>query len=313
MKEKVATRKAFGEALATLGEDYPQVVCYDADLSKSTQSHLFAQKYPQRFFEMGIQEANMIGAAAGISFTGKIPFICSFGAFLTGRYDQIRMSIAYSQANVKLVGTHCGVGIGEDGHSQMGLEDIALMRALPNMVVLQPSTGQECRQMVKWAIFRQGPVYLRLTRQKLQEFPLTPFTSPGKFPLLKEGEDVAFLAVGGLLEPALTAALTLRAKGHKNPAVYNCSSAKPLDDATMRELCERFHLLYVFEDHSILGGTGSAIGEWVSRWSPRHVRVVPYGIQDVFGESGTPQSLYEKHGFTPQKIVEHVLALDKNK
>lgn len=302
----MATRQAFGRALAELGERYPQIVCYDADLSKSTGSHLFAQKYPHRFFEMGIQEANMIGAAAGISFTGKIPFICSFGAFLTGRYDQIRMSIAYSQANVKLIGTHCGVGIGEDGHSQMGLEDISLMRALPSMVVLQPSTAKECYQMVEWAIKKEGPVYLRLTRQKLKEFSLAPFHSPGAYPLLKKGKDIAFLAVGGLLEAAAAAAEDLKAQGLKDPAVYNCSSAKPLDSATMNELCENFHTLYVFEDHSIIGGTSSALAEWVARYSPRHVKVVPYGIQDTFGESGTPKALYSKHGFTPEKIIQMV-------
>ena len=303
MTKKKATRRSFGEVLVELGEKYPHVVCYDADLSKSTQSHLFAKKYPERFFEMGIQEANMIGAAAGISFTGKIPFACSFGAFLTGRYDQIRMSIGYAHANVKLVGTHCGVGIGEDGHSQMGLEDVALMRAIPNMVVLQPSTDGECRQMVEWAIQHQGPVYFRLTRQGLTDFDMDRFQHPGHFHCLQEGQDKAFLAVGALLEPALLAARQLQAEGFSSPAVYNCSSAKPLDQTMMQELCEKFHELYVFEDHSVVGGTASAIAEWVAQFAQRHIRVIPYGLPDVFGESGTPQALYEKYGFTQKAIA----------
>ena len=303
LTDRVATRQAFGQALGELGEQYPDLVCYDADLSKSTQSQIFAKKFPRRFFEMGIQEANMIGAAAGISFTGKIPFICSFAAFLTGRYDQIRMSIGYAQANVKLVGTHCGVGIGEDGHSQMGIEDIALMRAIPNMVVLQPSTGGECRQMVEWAIQHRGPVYLRLTRQGLAEFPLLPWQGPGHFALLEEGKELAFLAVGGLLEPALLAARQLRKQGACVPAVYNCSSAKPLDQKTMEDLCRQYRQIHVFEDHTVMGGTGSAIAEWVAQWSSRHVQVIRHGVQDVFGESGTPAALYQKHGFTPEAIV----------
>jgi transketolase len=148
----------------------------------------FAKKYPERFFEMGIQEANMIGVAAGLSFAGKIPFICSFAAFITGRYDQIRMSIGYSNANVKIIGTHSGVGIGEDGHSQMGLEDVSLMRAIPNMVVLQPGDHEETNHMMEWAINHSGPVYLRLTRQDLKQFHIKKFT-PGIFPLISQGEN----------------------------------------------------------------------------------------------------------------------------
>ena len=267
--KKIATRQAFGAALGELGGKYPEIVCYDADLSKSTQSQIFARKYPERFFQMGIQEANMIGAAAGISFTGKIPFICSFGAFLTGRYDQVRMSVGYAQANVKLVGTHCGVGIGEDGHSQMGLEDIALMRAIPHMVVLQPSTAQECHQMVEWAIGHPGPVYLRLTRQGLRDYPLPPWQRPGQFAQLKAGRDLALLGVGGLLEPALLAAQKLQQAGTCDPAVYNCSCAKPLDDALMEQLCSQYRTLWVLEDHNHLGGhrigsgrMGGPAGPW---------------------------------------------------
>ncbi len=300
----IATRKAFGQALAKLGEKYPQVVCFDADLAKSTMSGLFAEKYPERFIEMGIQEANMIGTAAGISFTGKIPFICSFGAFVTGRFDQIRMSIGYSQANVKIIGTHSGVAIGEDGHSQMGLEDIALMRAIPGMVVLQPATAKETEEMVEWAIQYQGPVYLRLTRQGVEDLEMDSFT-PGIFPQLKEGENIAFLGTGGVLSATLAAAMELSNNGKLNPAVFNANCVKPLNNDFMHKLANNYRTIVVFEDHSTLGGTGSAIAEWMSEHADTPRRVIRYGIKDVFGESGTPNSLLEKHGLTKEKIVEY--------
>jgi transketolase len=299
---KIATRKSFGQALADFGDEYQNVVCFDADLSKSTMSSIFAKKYPERFFEMGIQEANMIGAAAGMSFTGKIPFVCSFGAFLTGRFDQIRMSVGYSQANVKLVGTHCGVGIGEDGHSQMGLEDVALMRTIPKMTVLQPSGDKECRQMVEWAIKHQGPVYLRLTRQGLKEFDLPSFEL-SKYPKIMEGERVAFLATGGLLEAAHEAAIRLTEIGRMTPSVYNLNSCKPLDSDFLTELAEKYKEFVVFEDHSIIGGSGAAIAEWMAEFAPIPRRVRRYGVRDTFGESGRPEDLYQKHGFTVEGIV----------
>ena len=303
---KMATRKAFGQALEALGEKYPNVVCLDADLSKSTMSMLFAKRYPHRFFEMGIQEANMIGVAAGMSFTGKIPFICSFAAFITGRFDQIRMSIGYSQANVKIIGTHCGVGIGEDGHSQMGLEDIALMRTIPHMVVLQPGDQKETAEMVEWAINHHGPVYLRLTRQDLEPYNMTPFQL-GIFPKIKAGKKIAFLACGGLLSATLSAAQELEKTKTMNPAVYNANGAKPLNQQFMLNLAREYEEIVVFEDHSVMGGTGSAIAEWMAEFAPTPLRVRRYGIQDTFGESGTPEDLYEKHGLTAAHIFRHFM------
>ncbi len=300
-----ATRKSFGEALAQLGEKYSNVVCFDADLSKSTMSALFAKKYPTRFFEMGIQEANMIGTAAGISFTGKIPFICSFAAFLTGRFDQIRMSIGYAQANVKLIGTHCGVAIGEDGHSQMGLEDIALMRSIPGMVVLQPADDKETHECIEWAIKHIGPVYIRLTRQEVKPFNLDSF-KPGIFQKVVDGEKVAFLSTGGMLEEVATAATILKSKGVMSPAVYNMSTVKPLDSKFMGELAKKFDEFVVFEDHTTMGGSGSAIAEWISESAQTPRRVKRYGVRDQFGESGTPQELLEKHGLVAQRIVDNL-------
>jgi len=295
--EKIATRKSFGMALEQLGEKYPQVVCLDADLSKSTQSQMFAKKFPNRFFEMGIQEANMIGVAAGMSFAGKIPFICSFAAFLTGRFDQIRMSIGYAEANVKLIGTHAGVGIGEDGHSQMGLEDLALMRSIPNMVVLQPGDHEETLAMMEWAIKHEGPVYLRLTRQGLPQHQIKTF-EPGVFPEIKSGSKIAFFASGGPLPHALEASKLM--KDH-DIAVYNMSTIKPLNDQFMSRTLAEFETVFVFEDHSIYGGAASSIAEWSAK-QPSPTRIIPYGVNDIFGESGTPEDLYKKHGFTAELI-----------
>src|SRR3954451_13425555 len=177
-----ATRQAFGESLARLGETHSEIVVLDADLAKSTKSEIFAKKFPKRFYEMGIAEANMIGTAAGLSFTGKLPFLCSFGAFLTGRYDTIRLSVSYANANVRLIGTHAGVGIGDDGHSQMGLEDISLMRALPTMGVFQPMDAKETDLIMDYLVKEwTGPAYVRLTRQNLPDlYPTDAPFKPGK-------------------------------------------------------------------------------------------------------------------------------------
>lgn len=299
--EKIATRQAFGKALEKFGEKYPQVVCLDADLSKSTMSKFFAAKYPERFFEMGIQEANMVGAAAGMSFTGKVPFICSFAAFVTGRFDQIRMSIGYSNANVKIIGTHAGVGIGEDGHSQMGLEDVALMRSIPNMVVLQPTSAAETEQMIEWAINYNGPVYFRLTRQGIPQYDISDFKL-GSIPKLMDGEGSAFLATGGLVEAAYEAAKKLHESGKAKPAVFNGSSIKPINEDELSKIVDSFDEVIVFEDHSKIGGLGSAVCEFVAENGSK-AKVIRYAVNDTFGESGTPSDLYEKHGFTADSIA----------
>lgn len=303
---KIASRQSFGEALAALGEKNKNVVCFDADLSKSTMSMLFAKKFPERFYEMGIQEANMIGAAAGMAFMGKIPFICSFGAFVTGRFDQIRMSLGYANANVKIIGTHSGVGIGEDGHSQMGLEDLSIMRSIANMVVLQPADDKETKEMIEWAAVYNGPVYLRLTRQGLQSYNMPKF-EVGVFPEIKSGEKVAFLGCAGLLEAAYEAAGELSKMGKMNPAVYNASTSKPLNNQFMKNMVNKYSKIVVFEDHNVNGGTGSAICEWVAENAEKYVQVYRYGVRDVFGESGTPEALYQKFGFTKDGIMKMFL------
>jgi len=297
-----ATRQAFGEALAEVGATNPEVVVFDADLSKSTMSKLFAEKFPDRFFEMGIQEANMIGAGAGMALSGKVPFICSFACFVTGRYDTIRMSVAYSQAAVRIVGTHAGIGIGEDGNSQMGLEDLGLMRGLPHMAVIQPGDELETKQVVRYlANGHEGPVYLRLTRQKL------PDVSPpgyqfqlGKGCVLRDGKDATCFASGGTVEGALKAAEIISGEG-SDVRVVNLSTIKPIDVDLIVRCAKETGRLFTVEDHNLIGGMGSAVCEAVAEHCPVPVR--RWGLPDKFGESGTPEALYRKYELDGEGIA----------
>lgn len=303
---KLATRKAFGEALLSLGDKNSRVLALDADLSKSTFSYLFGEKYPDRFFQMGIAEANMIGVAAGMALSGYIPFACSFACFITGRFDQIKMSIAYSNAAVRVVGTHAGVGIGEDGYSQQALEDIALMRSLPTMQVFQPADDIETHAMVNYLAQNHQPAYLRLTRQNLQRVHSQDHIfTPGKFSVLKEGDDIGLFATGGTVQHALEAAQKL-ASNNIGVKVYNASSIKPIDEEAIINECKSKKLLFSVEDHNIMGGLGSAIAECMAKRG-NNPRLVQIGIKDEFGESGTPDDLYHKHGLSADKIASCVI------
>ena len=312
-----STRQAFGESLAAWGEKNKNVVVLDADLSKSTKSEIFAKKYPARFFEMGISEANMIGTAAGLAFTGKLPFLCSFGCFLTGRYDTIRLSVAYSGANVRLVGTHAGVGICDDGYSQMGLEDLTLMRALPTMGVFQPMDARETELIMdylceKWT----GPAYLRLTRQNLPElFPMAEKVGAKweatKITKLKDAisgkkKVVAFASGAGTAE-AVKAAELLQSSGI-SMALYNVHCLKPFDEAGTMAAVKDADLIITVEDHSVIGGLGSCVAETVVKMD-RHAKLVMVGVQDQFGESGEPDELYDIHGISGKKIAEKISKL----
>ncbi len=303
-----STRQAFGESLALLGEKHPQIVVLDADLAKSTKSEIFAKKFPNRFFEMGIAEANMIGTAAGLSFTGKLPFLCSFGCFLTGRYDTIRLSVSYAQANVRLVGTHAGVGIGDDGHSQMGLEDISLMRALPKMGVFQPMDAKETEYVMEYLTTQWvGPAYLRLTRQNLPNlYPAnTPFR-PGKLiqihkPSQQGSYPVVCIATGAGVAEAVQAAKILEESGIRM-SVWNAHCLKPFDDETTLEIAQNAGLLVTVEDHTVIGGLGSCVAEALAKIS-QHPRLVKLGVQDTFGESGEPNELYDKFGISAKEVT----------
>lgn len=305
-----ATRQAFGESLAELGAKHSEIVVLDADLSKSTKSELFAKKFPERFFEMGIAEANMIGTAAGLAFAGKIPFLCSFGCFLTGRYDTIRLSVAYSGANVRLVGTHAGVGIGDDGHSQMGLEDITLMRALPTMGVFQPMDTFETQKIMESLVTAwQGPAYLRLTRQNLPD--LSPKDQKFEFGKLVKvtrpsNPKVLVIGTGAGTAEAYSAAQQL---GATVPVeVWNANTLKPFDEKTLHQELSRFQAILTVEDHSVIGGLGSAVAEVLATES-HHPRLIRIGVQDQFGESGEPLELFEKHGLTGRQIAQRIAEL----
>ena len=306
----LSTRRAFGEALVLLGEKHPEIVVLDADLSKSTQSELFAKKFPERFFEMGISEANMIGAAAGLAFAGKLPFACSFGCFLTGRYDTIRLSVAYAQANVRLVGTHAGLGVGEDGYSQMGLEDISLMRALPTMGVFQPMDAEETRLILEYLVSAwRGPAYLRLTRQNLPDFPLGGAVfQPGKLRCILEklkSQRVLVLATGSTVEQACLASEILETSPI-GLSVWNVHCLKPFDEATLLELMQGYSLVVTVEDHTVVAGLGSAVAQVMAQVS-RHPRLICLGVQDIFGESGKASLLYERFGISGAAIASRIL------
>ncbi|MFN7133688.1 MAG: transketolase family protein [Myxococcales bacterium] len=287
-----ASRDAFGEAVARLGEKYTDVVVLDADLAKSTKSEIFAKKFPDRFFEMGIQEANMIGVGAGLALSGKIPFICSFAAFVCGRFDQIKLSIAYSHANVRVVGSHAGVGIGEDGYSQQGLEDIACMRSLPNMAVIQPADGPETEAAVEYLITtHKGPAFLRTTRQKLEQVTGEGYRFEfGKAVKLREGSDLAIFATGGTVQHAVKAHESLKAQGIA-ARVVNVHTLKPIDrDAIIDAAKSCKGGILTVEDHQIVGGLGSAVAEVLAE-SGIGAKLYRHGL-DAFGESGTPEELY---------------------
>jgi len=296
-----STRLAFGETIAQLGELYPQIVVLDADLSKSTMSNLFAKKFPDRFFEMGIQEANMIGISAGLALSGKVSYACSFACFITGRYDTIRVSVAYNKANVRIIGTHAGIGIGEDGTTQMGLEDISLMRSLPNFSVCQPCDEIETRELIKYSVTHNGPMYIRLTRQNLDDI----FDDNYKFEFgkgvqLSNGNDAVIFATGSLVSEALKASKILKQKGI-NLRVINIHTIKPIDKEIIIKSARECGLIFTAEDHNIIGGLGSAVAEVLSENYP--AKIIRIGLPDVFGESGTPEALYKKYGFDAESLA----------
>jgi len=301
-KAKKATRAAFGEAVVRLGEKNPNVVVLDADLSCSTKSIGFAKKFPDRFFQMGIAESNMIGTAAGLALSGKVPFLCSFGCFVVGRFETIRISVGYNQVNVRIVGTHAGLGIGEDGYTQMALEDIALMRTLPGVGVLQPADAEETEQMIEYlGSHHQGPVYIRLTRQGLVPlFNKNYKFEYGKGVILKKGTKLAILATGGVVYNALMAAERLEKKGIST-TVVNIHTIKPLDDALVLNLSKTHDRMVTVEDHNVIGGLGGAVSETISQ-SEHAIPLCRIGVQDIYGESAPAEDLYEKYGLSENKI-----------
>jgi transketolase len=298
-----ATREAYGEALAALGADMPELIVLDADLSKSTMSKKFADKFPDRFFNMGISEANMVGVAAGLAAGGKIPFASSFASFLICKgFDQLRMSVAYQGENAKFCGTHAGISIGEDGVSQQGIEDVALACALNGFVVIVPADEHEMRAAVNAAARHHGPVYLRAGRPKaLVVYPegKDVFTI-GKADTLRKGTDVTIIACGLMAGSAVEAA-DLLAEQKISARVLNMATVKPLDDDAVLNAARQTGALVVAEEHIAHGGLGSLVAMAVAAGAPAPIEFVNMGNR--YAESGTPDELMEKYGLTTKDIV----------
>ena len=298
----IATRDAYGEALAELGAVNENIVVLEADLSKSTKTSDFKKVYPERFFNMGIAEQNMIGTAAGFAAAGKTPFASTFAVFAAGRaYDQIRNSIAYPNLNVKIAATHAGLTVGEDGGSHQMLEDIALMRALPNMTVIVPADGIETKQVIKAAAELEGPVYIRLGRPKVPVLFGDDYKFEiGKGVVLKEGTDVTLIGTGIMVSKAMEAAELLASEGI-SAAVVNISTIKPLDAELIIAQAQKTGAVVTCEEHTICGGLGSAVAEVLVENCP--VPMARVGVEDKFGESGLPDELLEKYGLSAANIA----------
>lgn len=307
-----ATREAYGEALLELGRTNPKVVALDADLSKSTYSAKFAEVFPDRFFNLGVAEADLIGTAAGLAAAGKIPFASTFAVFATGRvYDQIRNSVAHSGLNVKIVGSHSGITVGEDGASHQALEDISLMRSLPGMTIVVPADAPEAYRATLAAADWQGPVYLRLGRPKVPEVlpPGTPFQI-GRGILLKTGSDICLVSTGSMTAAALKAAEILLSR-KIYPSVIHLSTIKPLDKEIIIEEAGRTGAVITMEEHSIIGGLGSAVAEVLGEYLPTPLKRL--GVEDCFGQSGAPGALLEHYGLTPSRVAAAAAEMIKHK
>ena len=307
-----STRVEYGKALVKLGEENPNIVALDADLSGSTQTKHFAKAFPQRFFNMGIAEQDLMGTAAGLALGGKIPFASTFAMFATGRaWEQIRQTIAYAKLNVKIVASHGGISVGEDGGSHQAVEDLALMRILPNMVVLAPADGPETRAMARWAAQYQGPVYIRTGRMPFPVlFPEDHCFELGRSHILREGEDVTLAGLGLMVHHCLEAAALLAADGI-SARVLNLSCLKPLDWQLVVDSARRTGAFVTAEEHLVTGGLGSAVSEVLSEHCPTPLKRI--GLRDIFGTSGKPEILMQHYGLMPADIKNAALEVMKRK
>lgn len=303
MSEMIATRDAYGKALVELGREDSRIVALDADLSGSTKTGLFAKEFPERFFNAGIAEANMVGMAAGLAAGGMIPFASTFAVFAAGRaFEQVRQSLAYPRMNVKLVATHGGITVGEDGGSHQSVEDLAIMRALPNMTVLCPADGPETAAAIRAVAAYRGPVYVRLGRSKVP----TVFTGGcdfviGKGATLRPGSDLTFVTTGLMTAQALDAARIL-AEEKISARVIHLGTIKPLDVDLLLTAARETGAIVTAEEHSVIGGLGGAVCETLAEGWP--VPVERVGLRDLFGQSGTAEELLVHYGLTPAHLVE---------
>ena len=304
---KKATRQAYGETLAKL-KDHPDLVVLDADLSAATKTDIFAKTAPEKFFNMGIAEADMIGTAAGFALGGKRPFASSFAIFAAGRaYEQIRNAVAYQKLNVTIAATHAGVTVGEDGGSHQAIEDIALMRAIPGMTIINPVDDLETEGAIETILAHEGPVYLRLGRLAVERVheEKRPFVI-GKGETLVEGNDGTIIATGLMVQESLKAAKQLAEQGTKI-RVLNFSTIKPLDEELVLQVAKETPWIITAEEHSVIGGLGSAVSEFLSENQP--TKVIKIGVQDQFGQSGNPELLKEHYGLTAKNIINKVKQL----
>ncbi len=302
MTTKIATRETYGETLVELGKNDENIVVLDADLSKSTKTHSFSKEFPNRFFNMGIAEQNLMGTAAGLAASGKIPFASTFAVFASGRaFEIIRNSICYPKLNVKVCATHAGITVGEDGASHQAIEDIAIMRSLPNMVVLNPADAVSTKALLKEIVEYEGPVYVRLGRAKVpviydDDVKIT----IGKGMEVKGGNDITIIGTGIMVNEALKARKELLKEGI-TARVIDIHTIKPIDKEIIIKAGRETKGIVTVEEHSILGGLGSAVAEVLAENHPTLLKRV--GINDTFGESGKPDELMKKYGLTAENII----------
>ena len=304
--KKIATRESYGNALKELGAENPNVLVLDADLAGATKTGVFKKAYPDRFFDCGIAEGNMVGIAAGLATTGKIPFCSSFAMFAAGRaFEQVRNSVGYPHLNVKIAATHAGISVGEDGATHQCNEDIALMRTIPGMVVINPADDVEARAAVKAAAEYEGPVYLRFGRLAVPVFndEANYKFEIGKGILLREGTDLTIVATGLCVNSALEAAEKLAAEGI-SAEVINIHTIKPLDEEIILESAKKTGKVVTAEEHSVIGGLGSAVCDVLSEKLPTPVKKI--GVYDVFGESGPAVKLVEKYKLDGAGVLEQI-------
>lgn len=304
--EMVATRKAFGDALSLAGEKSKNLVVLDADVTNSVMTHVFGKKFPERHFNMGIAEQDMIDTAAGFALAGKLSVACSFSMFLTGvAWQQIRNGICYPNLNVKLVGSHAGIQTGEDGATHQALEDVAIMRVIPNMKVFCPADAVEMKKMLPIILDDYGPAYIRLSRQAVPVI-YDDFYSfkIGKGDILMEGDDIGIIATGTLVSSCLAAAEKLKAGG-MSVRLINMSTIKPIDSALIEETARKVKMLVTAEDHQVNGGLAGAVAEVLSQTFPK--KIYRIGMHDRFGESGKSADLYKKYKFDAEGIFEQLI------
>ena len=303
IKEKKSTRDGYGQALLELGRN-KKVVALSADLTESTRAHHFEKKYPRRFFQCGVAEQNMVSMATGLALEGKVPFASSFGVFMLRALDQIRVSVCYNQANVKLVATHCGLATGPDGATHQALEDVAALRAMPNLTIIEPCDYEQAVKATKAAAKHKGAVYLRLHRPK---FPtLTGFLSSfkiGKAQILQKGEKLTIVGSGPILNEVFKATEKLNFK----PEIINCHTIKPLDERTILNSVHKTRKVIVVQDHQICGGLGSAVAELLAQRIPAQLKII--GVKDKFAESGSSSELWHKYNLDSFAILREIKRL----